>query len=233
MKAEDSSSHAKCCLASFQVAKQVVTSTDQWVYDGALVCLVELILQLETKLEIVEKTVKALISCRDRAGAMPASAVALEDAIYRVVEGLGIEEFWALVDFPQLYVENTTSNYSWLVKVMRLAGSSMATGCASLAFFHNEVIPLTREFDVNIGLSNGHRQNFVELWSLLPCFCDKPTDITVSLPKIAPILVRAMKDKRYPQLLVSPECEVATSSALPASHEILHHRFPFRPPWTY
>ena len=206
MKAKDSVAHAKCCEASFHVAHQVVGSKELWVYQGALTFLAELILQVEPRVEIVKLTVKAMISRRDTAGALSASAAALEDAIYRIIHGLGIEQFWQLIDFPRLCIEKKYTNCSWLLKLMKRAGPPMGEGCTSLLFFQCEILPLSLELEAAATEKtdiNEQRQNLVELWSLLPCFCARPNDITVALPKISPILVRVMQDKRHPQLLVS------------------------------
>jgi hypothetical protein len=90
---------------------------------------------------------------------------------------------------------------------MRHSGPPVGTGCASLAFFQDQVLPLARSFDALPKESSiddiSRRHHAVELWALFPGFCVEPKDLATSLPKLAPILVRAMKDKRYPQLLVS------------------------------
>ena len=240
MKAKDSAAHAKCCEASFHVAYQVVGTKEQCASQGAVICLAELILQVDPRVEIVKKTVKAMIYRRDTAGTLSASTAALEDAIFRVIQGLGIEQFWRLVDFPRLCTEKKYANCSWLLKLMRLAGPPMGTGCKSLLFFQSEILPLGLEFDA-VGANedmdiNEQRENLVQLWSLLQCFCVRPNDITVAVPKISPILVQAMKDKRNPQLLVSkifPTQETATGTATPDSHVTIYLRYPSRLGLTY
>ena len=90
---------------------------------------------------------------------------------------------------------------------MRQSGTLSDTTHPSLVFFQQQVIPLARRFDVLASETEKdtvvRKQQAVEFWSLFPAFCVFPRDVVSSLPKLAPVLVRAMKDKRYPQLLVS------------------------------
>jgi NUC173 domain len=235
LRARDSTSHAKCCLACLHVSKQVCSSTEHWVNQGALVCLAEVIIQVEPQAGPVEEAIKDLISRRCKVVGASPSALALEDAVHRVVQGLGIDKFWRLIDFPRLCfaMRTQTQNCSWLLKVMRLGGPPTGVGCASLAFFQNDIVPVIHDFDTAEcnGDFNTRRQIVVELWSLLPCFCVRPNDIAASLPKLAPFLVRAMKEKKYPQLLVSHICQAEYT--LPASNVAFSYRFPFQLPLAY
>ena len=90
---------------------------------------------------------------------------------------------------------------------MRQNGTFPDTAQTSLLFFQDEIIPLARRFDVLANETEKdavvRKQQAIEFWSLFPTFCVFPRDVATSLPKLAPVLVRAMKDKRYPQLLVS------------------------------
>lgn len=98
------------------------------------------------------------------------------------------------------------NGYAWLVQMMRQSGPPVGAVCDSLSFFQDQVLPLARRFDTLAGdgsIDDVSRRNLAaELWSLFPGFCVHPKDLSTSLPKLAPTLVRAMKDKRYPQLLV-------------------------------
>jgi hypothetical protein len=42
----------------------------------------------------------------------------------------------------------------------------------------------------------------IDLWGLFPSFCLQPLDIEVTFPALAQTFVKAMGDKRYPELLV-------------------------------
>jgi NUC173 domain len=41
----------------------------------------------------------------------------------------------------------------------------------------------------------------IQLWSMFPCFCVAPTDLTTAFGTLAPVLANAMQDTRYPDLL--------------------------------
>lgn len=227
MKRKDLASYQKCCEASFDVARQMLGCKQNWIYQGALICLAELALQNETQPDKVTSTIRSLISRRSRLNPTSPGALALDDAMCRIVQGLGIDEFWHRVDIPKLCSTDNCQNYSWLLIVMRLAGPPTGVGCTSLAFFQDEVVPLARQIDNaaanKSGNSNAQRLIVVELWSLLQCFCVRPNDLMLALPKIASILARAMKDKRYPELLVSKK---VTKVLVGSSRLILKVRCP-------
>jgi hypothetical protein len=76
-----------------------------------------------------------------------------------------------------------------------------------LAFFQDKVLHLGRQFDA-LALNSPEKApmlkgQVIDLWGLFPAFCRYPADITKSFPKLAVILMRAMNDDRYPQLVVS------------------------------
>ena len=76
-----------------------------------------------------------------------------------------------------------------------------------MSFFHETVLPLARHYDAlsvkHSSKADFYKRQVLELWALFPLFCRHPTDLLDSLPKLAPIIVRAMVDERYPQLVVS------------------------------
>lgn len=112
--------------------------------------------------------------------------------------------FIAATHPPLFFLDDSPNGYSWLVKIMKQSGPSPDAD-ASLLFFHNEIIPLARRFDVLVSESNDsvvRKHQAVELWSLFPYFCVAPHDLVTTLPNLSPVLIRAMKDKKYPQLLV-------------------------------
>jgi hypothetical protein len=90
---------------------------------------------------------------------------------------------------------------------MRSSGSTNEGSRPHLQFFQQEVLPLARLCD---GLrikdpkhGNHHRNCVVAIWALFQTFCHDPEDMKVSLPDLVPLLIRAMGDKRYPELVVS------------------------------
>lgn len=91
--------------------------------------------------------------------------------------------------------------------LMKGSGSICSDYRLHLSFFQEQVLPLARHYDslsVRDPLNQSrYKSQALGLWALFPCFCQNPTDVPQSLPKLAPILVRAMNDERYPQLVVS------------------------------
>jgi len=97
------------------------------------------------------------------------------------------------------------------------SGGSGSPYRTKLAFFQTYVLGLARRCDVagdetasggGVGAVEASMQKgrVVELWSLFPAFCGGgggcgPEDMAKSLPVLVQILVRAMGDLRYPQLL--------------------------------
>lgn len=90
-----------------------------------------------------------------------------------------------------------------------------------LSFFHADVLSLARHVDnlsqtttmddkrnnpkkqnMAVVLSS-YRQQVSDMWSLFPIFCQHPLDLSSALPQLVPILIRALKDSRYPEILVS------------------------------
>lgn len=103
--------------------------------------------------------------------------------------------------------ENDRARLAWLLRVMKQAGPPAGRECAFLGFFQDNLLPLARQFDTwaNKNTSHGSEQELhaAGIWALFPCFCVHPKDLESALGRLAPVLVRAMKDKRYPELLVS------------------------------
>lgn len=90
---------------------------------------------------------------------------------------------------------------------MKTAGSLGGNYDLKLSFFQENVLPLARHYDAlsfkEQSRSSSRRSLVLGVWALFPCFCRNPTDLDSSLTKIAPLLVRAMNDMRYPELVVS------------------------------
>jgi len=152
-------------------------------------------------------TIMTLISMREKSEPVTHISMAFDKAISRVVQDSGIEKFWERISFSKLCFSGGSPNgFSWLVRIMRQNAQFSGTAQTSLQFFQDEIIPLARRFDVLAKEGEKdtmvRKQQAVEFWSLFPSFCVFPRDVVTSLPKLAPVLVRAMKDRRYPQLLI-------------------------------
>lgn len=94
---------------------------------------------------------------------------------------------------------------SWLLPVMKTAAGAALGRRPHLAFFQSNILDLARRCATNVaGASDkaSYDSWVVGLWSLFPCFCQNPVDIASRLDKLTPTLVKAMEDKRYPQILV-------------------------------
>jgi ribosomal RNA-processing protein 12 len=89
---------------------------------------------------------------------------------------------------------------------MKTAGSLGGSYRLRLSFFQETVLPVARQYDAlsmkNLTKSTFFRRHVLHLWALFPCFCRNPDDLESALPKLAPLLVRAMNDQRYPELVV-------------------------------
>lgn len=82
-----------------------------------------------------------------------------------------------------------------------------------LSFFQQTVLPLARFYDSQAtnGTTNS-LQTVIALWGLFPSFCRRPTDLESVFPGLASLLVRAMNDERYPELVVSEKVLVRAGS---------------------
>jgi ribosomal RNA-processing protein 12 len=144
-----------------------------------------------------------------------ASKQVIENAVGGVVEGIGIEFFLEIVDLGvstkgSNTVPGAVSNErAWILDVIK---SSLPRGSSPyrprLAFFQSHVLELARKCDAASAADNItaleasiQKSRVVDLWSLFPSFCVNTSDIELTFPSLAQTLVRAMSDKRYPQLM--------------------------------
>jgi hypothetical protein len=98
-------------------------------------------------------------------------------------------------------------NLQWLLQLMKSAGSLGGRYDLHISFFQNTILPLARHYDSqsikHAPKAALYKRKVLALWGLFPCFCRNPVDLVSSFPKFVPLLVRAMNDKRYPELVVS------------------------------
>ena len=113
-------------------------------------------------------------------------------------------------------IGSRSDQLGWLFKILRASGTYSMGASHSLAFFKDHILPLARHFDTFAVEKTDNnvacRGYVVDLWSLFSCFCLDPVDIRVSLPGLVPILLRAMKDERYPEIIVSAKYQILEPS---------------------
>jgi ribosomal RNA-processing protein 12 len=94
----------------------------------------------------------------------------------------------------------------WVLSALKSAARVAQPRRPQLSFFQSHVLSLARECDKVAATSKRdsvfHRSRVLDLWALLPAFCNHPCDISMALPTLATTLSRAIVDKRYPQLVV-------------------------------
>jgi hypothetical protein len=99
-----------------------------------------------------------------------------------------------------------SSQLPWMLKMMNTSGSFSENSRLHLSFFHHKVLPLARHYDT---LSGEDPAKFLFYKGRVPA------DFASAFPMLAPVLVRAMNDERYPELVVSQTmCSEASENAL-------------------
>lgn len=139
----------------------------------------------------------------------------VEGAIGTIVEGLGAEIFMGLVNLcddskDSTIVHGAVSNErAWILDVIKSSLSIDSNPYRPrLAFYQSHVLGLARKCDAASASDNLtaveasiQRSRVIDLWGLFPSFCLHPLDIEVTFPALAQTFVKAMGDKRYPELL--------------------------------
>ncbi len=209
--------HESCSHNCLRVLRSVIVVNDggfDETYTPVLKCLALLLQQMKLEQEDELQSIRSLIDmrCDDKIDKTLQRNV--EDAFSSLIQGIGLEKFWSVIDFPKLCSKKSLkavpNQYSWLIDVMKVSGQIISDKRLHLSFFHEQVLPLAREFDSLFvkGSTAGNavfRSQVINLWSLFPVFCRAPEDIDVAFPKLAPILMKAMTDERYPEFVVSTE----------------------------
>lgn len=98
-------------------------------------------------------------------------------------------------------------SFSWLIRAMKVNQEITSDVPVRLDFFCHDVLGLARQYDILVAKdtesSIPSREYVLLLWGLFPSFCTRPVRNADSLKRLGPILVKAMKDHRYPELIVS------------------------------
>jgi ribosomal RNA-processing protein 12 len=200
-------------------------------WDGCLPCIASLVIAIvhgmipssgsdEATLAKMQRRVKQLVGGIIQLHADAddkASKKIAENAIEFIVQGVGVEIIMGLVDLSKGSKDSNVNHgavsneRAWILNAIK---ASVSTGSSPyqprLAFFQSHVLALARKCDLAGGSDNLtaveasiQRSRVIDLWSLFPSFCSKPIDVEVTFPALAQTIVRAMGDKRYPELLVS------------------------------
>ncbi|RCN25870.1 NUC173 domain protein, partial [Ancylostoma caninum] len=96
---------------------------------------------------------------------------------------------------PNAAVLSTEFARSWLIPVLRVNLHN-----APLAYFSSHILPIAVKIYRRLGSLDPVPQRLyttlqMQLWELLPSFCDSPSDLEKSFPQIAPVLGAAMNER--------------------------------------
>ena len=138
------------------------------------------------------------------------SKQSVESAVQEVVRGIGLEIFMGLVDLSLTGKGIVSNERAWILSVLKKSIPNQTNPYRPrLAFFQTHILGIARKCDaitasekLTVVESSIHKSYVVDLWSLFPSFCLDPIDVDVTFPTLAQILIRAMSDERYPQLMV-------------------------------
>ena len=200
--------HKTCSRDCLSSLKKVTNFPFDESYTPILGSLTILLQQMEMNEEVVS-CIQSVIRLRCSTTEQHVQR-RIDSALLSLIQGIGLENFWKIVQFPELCrtsMKSTPNQYSWVIDVMKTASLVVSRNNFHLSFFRDEVLPLAREFDATFvnGTSENAicRSQVINLWNLFPVFCREATDLDVTLNNLAPILMKAMNDQRYPEFFVS------------------------------
>jgi ribosomal RNA-processing protein 12 len=157
----------------------------------------------------VQNYVKSLLELRNQIKPSGSSSQrAVEEAFSSLVQAVGMETCWKWLDLQSTASDGTgiSVDQAWILPVLKSSMQIAQSQTSRLAFFQQEILAIARVCDRLAATANAEKKNFhharvVDLWSLLPCFCLRPSDVESSLPALTTTLCRAIEDNRYPQLV--------------------------------
>lgn len=211
IKTADPSLFESCSRDCLHILQTVLTTPGyQHTWSGSLLALAILLQQMEPADQDVKSCVQSLVEARCMINNYKSKNLegAVNVAIRALVQGIGIQYFWELADLTKFCTgQANQAQLHWLLDTMKASGTLDNEGRLQLSFFQEKVLHLARHFDV-LAVNSPEKApmlkgRVVDLWGLFPSFCRYPNDIAESFPKLAPLLMRAMNDDRYPQLVVS------------------------------
>ena len=94
--------HARCCHSCLKTIKPILRLKDGWVKRGPLLCLAELLIQIDVHDEYGTAIILELISLRENTISGSDLEFAVEESLSRVVQHHGLDRFWDRIDFSQL-----------------------------------------------------------------------------------------------------------------------------------
>eukprot|EP00934_Nitzschia_sp_Nitz4_P005270 Nitzschia sp. Nitz4//scaffold12_size214221//12562//16305//NITZ4_001476-RA/size214221-augustus-gene-0.19-mRNA-1//-1//CDS//3329534948//5260//frame0 len=206
IRSQNEALYNKCCQACLPPFKAALELSAEAIWKGPLQSLSLLIVQSSFENRVAKEYTNAMVQLRSKIDPESPSTQILEEAVSTIVQGVGIEAFWKWINFSvdSVYPKRHAHG-AWVLKLMRQAGSSCPS--ARLSFFIDDVLQMARQLDTlaveKFADSVILRSLVSDLWSLLPAIASDPTDLAEALPKFAPIAVRALKDKRYPLIVIS------------------------------
>ena len=203
-----------CITGCLKALEKVTLPAFQATWSVSLKTLVILLQKFDTH-KMAPSIVTALLELRNSSEGDLPSQRAVEAAIGSLIEGIGIEQFWETVDWTDKDSRKGTVSgsavginmrLSWLLPVCKTASAAALGRRPHLAFFQKKVLGLARACASSVTKASDKiilDKWVIGLWNLFPCFCQHPMDLEETFPNLIPTLVKAMEDKRYPQLLVS------------------------------
>ncbi|CAM9490460.1 unnamed protein product [Scytosiphon promiscuus] len=142
--------------------------------------------------------------------ASPSVTSALNEAVSFAIEGMGAERVLGVLPLAPTGATPVAEGglaeaRAWLLPLL-----TEHTGAApsNLAFFQSYVLRTAKACDgaaksgrLTANEARTQRFRVVQLWGLLPGFCERPTDVASSFGSLAPTLANAMQDANYPGIL--------------------------------
>ncbi|CAJ1945400.1 unnamed protein product [Cylindrotheca closterium] len=205
--------HEKCvrdCLVAMEV---VLQPSFEIIWGLSLKPLVLLLLQMDSHGEHVCRCMKRLVVLGAEMSQDGTHRIDVNGAISYLVQGCGLEILWKQIGLSEachvIHEDEeknaVAQNVLWLLQLMKSSETGRGETNLSLSFFQQTVLPLARFYDSQTaegaGKSLKRKRTVVALWALFPSFCRCPTDLESVFPGLAPLLVRAMNDERYPELV--------------------------------
>jgi len=208
LKDKNYEAHDKCTRDCVRVMTTVMQSPFDEAYAPILKPLA-LMLQQSDAEEIVSEIAVSFLDLRCDLVVSDRSRGAAQEALAVLVEGIGVEKFWRVVDLSKLLRsvlgDEVPNRYSWVFDVLKASGSVVTGTQTHLEFFQDEILPLARQYDACFVKSTKggavFRSQVINIWTMFQLFCYNPSDLETGLPKIAPILIKAMNDQRYPEFV--------------------------------
>ncbi|CAM9720010.1 unnamed protein product, partial [Hapterophycus canaliculatus] len=142
--------------------------------------------------------------------ASPGVTSALNEAVSFAIEGMGAERVLGVLPLAPTGATPVAEGglaeaRAWLLPLLTEHTSAAPS---RLAFFQSYVLATAKACDgaakagrLTANEARTQRFRVVQLWGLLPGFCERPTDVACAFGSLAPTLANAMQDANYPGIL--------------------------------